>query len=235
MPRRDRALITSAWLRRLAAFRGALVWFPLGSFALIAVSLFAFGEIADGIGPKENLHLLDRRIAEALRPHVPSAGLAVFSAITWLGSGPILAALGVLVSAGLFVKRRLIELYAWILALVGSGLLNVTLKGWFMRDRPGETPLLASWSFPSAHAMNSLVAYGMLIYLLARTEPRRSVSVPVAAAAAIVLLVGASRVVLGFHYFTDVIGGFLAGIAWLAACVTFSEIALRRRRLTRAA
>ena len=160
------------------------------------------------------------------------SAVTAFAAITWLGAGPTLAVLGVIVSIALIAKRRLVELYAWVLALAGSGLLNVTLKGWFMRDRPGETPLLASWSFPSAHAMNSFVAYGMLAYLASRLTRRGWSPAAIAAAGAIVLLVGASRVVLGFHYLTDVVGGYAAGLAWLAVCVTFSEVALRRRGLT---
>ena len=231
MPPRDRALITAAWLRRIA-LRGSLAWLVLASFAVIAISLFGFAEIADGIGTNEDLHLLDRRIAEALRPYVSSAAVTFFAAITWLGAGPVLAALGVIVSVTLIARRRLVELYAWILALAGSGLLNVTLKGWFMRDRPGEVPLLASWSFPSAHAMNSLVAYGMLVYLLSRALRRGWLTGALFAAGMLVLLVGASRVVLGFHYFTDVLGGYAAALAWLAVCVTFSEVALRRRGLT---
>ena len=222
-----------AWLKRLA-LRGSLVWLPLASFAVIAISLFGFAEIADGIGPDEDLHLFDRRIAEALRPHVSEGVVAFFAVITGLGSGFAITVLGAAVSTALIAKRRLIELYAWILALAGSGLLNVTLKGWFMRDRPGETPLLASWSFPSAHAMNSLVAYGMLVYLLSRALRRGWLPGAIVAAGTIVLLVGASRVVLGFHYLTDVVGGFAAGLAWLCTCVTFSEVALRRRRLAAA-
>ncbi|HYH42709.1 MAG TPA: phosphatase PAP2 family protein [Burkholderiales bacterium] len=230
MPPRGRALTTAAWIRRLA-LRGSLAWLVLASFAVIALALFGFAEIADGIGPDEDLHLFDRRIAEALRAHVSEGVVAFFAVITGLGSGLAITVLGAAVSTALIAKRRLIELYAWILALAGSGLLNVTLKGWFMRDRPGDTPLLASWSFPSAHAMNGFVAYGMLVYLLARAARRGVLPAAVAVASAIVLLVGASRIVLGFHYFTDVIGGYAAGLAWLAVCVTFSEVALRRRRL----
>jgi len=225
-----RALIRGAWLRRLAAVRGALVWFPLLSFGTIAISLLGFAEIADGIGRNENLHLFDRAVAEALQPHVSSSALTFFAAITLLGAGATLSGVGVIVSIVLVAKRRLMELYAWILALAGSGLLNVTLKGWFMRDRPGDTPLLASWSFPSAHAMNSFVAYGMLVYVIYRLGARGWTPAAIAMAGAIVLLVGASRVVLGFHYFTDVLGGFMAGLAWLTVCVTMSEAGLRRQK-----
>lgn len=222
-------MIRGEWLRRLAGRRGALVWLPLLSFATILISLLVFAEIADGIGRNDNLHLLDRTVAEAVRPYVTSAAATFLAAITVLGAGPTLTILGVLISVMLIARQRFVELYAWILALAGSGLLNVTLKGWFMRDRPGETPLLASWSFPSAHAMNSFVTYGMLVYIAYRVSPRTWIPGVIATAAIVVLLIGASRIVLGFHYFTDVLGGFAAGLAWLTVSVTFSEVALRRR------
>jgi membrane-associated phospholipid phosphatase len=229
-----RRLIRADWLRRLAGVRGAMLWLPLLSFGTIVLSLLVFGELADGIGRNENLHRLDRTVAEAARPYISSAAATFFGAMTILGAGVTLSVVGALISVMLIAKRRFVELSAWILALAGSGLLNVTLKGWFMRDRPGDTPLLSSWSFPSGHAMNSFVAYGMLVYIAYRVWPRSWLPAVTAAAAVVVLLVGASRVVLGFHYFTDVIGGYAAGLAWLAVSVTFSEAALRRRaRLSR--
>ncbi len=202
-------------------------WLPFLAFGMIVLSLLVFAEIADGIGPNDDLHLFDLKVAQALLPHVPPGVLAFLGAITWLGAGVVLAPIGVIVGGILLARRKLVALYAWVLALTGSGLLNVTLKGWFMRDRPGEMPLVASWSFPSAHAMNSLVAYGMLAYLLSRVVPRRLMPALVTAAITIPLLVGASRVVLRFHYFTDVIAGFAAGLAWLTVCIAVAELRQR--------
>ena len=204
------------------------LWLPFVAFGVIALSLLAFAELADGIGANDDLHLFDLKVAHALLPHVSPSTLVFFGAVTWLGAGVVLAPLGALVGGLLLVRRQLVALYAWVLALAGSALLNVTLKGWFMRDRPGDTPLLASWSFPSAHAMNSLVAYGMLAYLLSRVVPRRVMPALIAAAITIPLLVGASRVVLRFHYFTDVVAGFAAGLAWLTVCITVAELRQRR-------
>lgn len=223
------ALTRGAWLRRISALRGALVWLPLSSFGIIAIALLGFAEIADGIGRNENQHRLDQAVAQAVRPYLSSAVAAFFGAITVLGAGVTLTVLGILVSVMLIAKQRFVELSAWFLALAGSGLLNVTLKGWFMRDRPGDNPLLSSWSFPSAHAMNSFVAYGMLVYVFYRLAPRAWIPGAIAAATALVLLIGMSRIALGFHYFTDVLGGFAAGLGWLTASITFSEVALRRR------
>lgn len=219
------------WLARMPV-RTRLVWLPLASFAVLAVCLNAFAELADGIGPNEDLHIFDKALSNALRTESSPAIAAFFSGVTHLGDGATIAGLGAVVALALVLRRRLVPLYAWILALAGSGLLNVMLKGWFERDRPGEVPLLASWSFPSGHAMNSMVAYGMLAYLLARYVPRKWMPTIVAVAVTLVLLVGASRIFLGFHYFSDVLAGFAAGLAWLTVCITVVEARSHKSKAT---
>src|SRR6478672_2858095 len=111
------------------------------------------------------------------------------------------------------------------------GLLDLALKRVFHRTRPTwDVPLLTArgWSFPSGHAMGSLIAYGMLAYLLVRdAKGRRARVAIVVGAVLLVLLIGLSRMVLGVHYFSDVLGGYAAGVVWLAACITSLEVARR--------
>jgi hypothetical protein len=68
--------------------------------------------------------------------------------------------------------------------------------------------------------MGSLVAYGFLAYLLTRIAPahfpRRAA---IALLAGLVLLIGFSRIYLGVHFMSDVIGGYAAGAVWLALCI----------------
>jgi undecaprenyl-diphosphatase len=76
--------------------------------------------------------------------------------------------------------------------------------------------------------MGSLIAYGMLAYLLVRdAKGRRPRMAIVVGAVLLVLLIGLSRMVLGVHYFSDVLGGYAAGVVWLAACITGLEVARR--------
>jgi membrane-associated phospholipid phosphatase len=81
-----------------------------------------------------------------------------------------------------------------------------------------------SYSFPSGHAMESFVAYGMLAYLavlwLRTWEARVAV---ICGAALLVVLIGFSRMYLGVHYFSDVIAGYAAGGVWLSALITGAE------------
>ena len=80
--------------------------------------------------------------------------------------------------------------------------------------------------------MGSLIAYGMLLYLLLAHWPRaRRHTAPLSAGVvALVLAIGVSRLYLGVHFLSDVIGGYAAGAVWLAVCVTGVEITVRQRR-----
>ena len=81
--------------------------------------------------------------------------------------------------------------------------------------------------------MESLIGYGMLAYVLMLLVPTiRARPLPlVVCTISIVLAIGASRLLLGVHYFSDVIGGYAAGTLWLAACISGLEVARRRRAL----
>ena len=114
-------------------------------------------------------------------------------------------------------------------------MLNQVLKALFARPRQHfEHPLLVetSYSFPSGHAMGSLLAYGMLAYfaVLALGSWRSRVGA-VFAVALLVLLIGLSRMYLGVHYLSDVAAGYAAGGVWLSALITAAETVRRRGKL----
>jgi len=168
----------------------------------------------------------DRSAADALHAYASevSSITALFHIVSIPGSLETLALVGVLVAVALFVRRSWFMLAAWLAAVVGGEALNLLLKDLFARPRPSfEYPLVVetSYSFPSGQAMESLVVYGMLAYfavLSLRGREMRAVSV--GGAALIVVLIGFSRIYLGAHYVSDVIGGFAAGGAWLSAIIT---------------
>jgi undecaprenyl-diphosphatase len=118
----------------------------------------------------------------------------------------------------------------WI-ALLGGAALNALLKSLFSRTRPDvfewRTPYAAHFSFPSGHSMNAMVVYATIAFILARVlPPGPARTAGIAGCLTSIVLVGASRVYLGVHFPSDVIGGFLVGLAWVAACVMVME---RRR------
>jgi undecaprenyl-diphosphatase len=129
-------------------------------------------------------------------------------------------------------KRRWLSVGTWLAAVGGSAVLNQLLGSLFARPRPFfEPPLLieTSYSFPSDHAMESLVVYGMIAYFavlaLEAWGTRKAV---ILGAALLVLLIGLSRMCLGVHYLSDVVAGFAAGGVWLSALITGIETVRRR-------
>jgi undecaprenyl-diphosphatase len=102
----------------------------------------------------------------------------------------------------------------------GGSVLNLLLKHFFHRQRPVlENPLvtLSSFGFPSGHTMGATLFYGLvglfLVYSLGTWLGRVFVCF---AAALVIAFIGASRIYLGAHYFTDVIGAIAVGLVWLA-------------------
>jgi undecaprenyl-diphosphatase len=102
-------------------------------------------------------------------------------------------------------------------AILGSIALNGILKVFIQRPRPqlpwAHVPL--DYSFPSGHSMNSLVFYLAIALIIWTRAKAPAGSIAVIAALLIAISVGLSRIYLGYHYLSDVIGGFAAGLAWL--------------------
>jgi membrane-associated phospholipid phosphatase len=127
----------------------------------------------------------------------------------------------------------------WLLSLLltvpGGLLLNVLVKNIVKRPRPHfEDALLTlnTYSFPSGHTAGATVFYGFLALLLfsrVHDTPRRAAIAVLAAC--MVLLVGLSRIYLGVHYVSDVVGAIAEGLLWLALCRAIVR-ALQRRRAT---
>ncbi|MGH7513714.1 MAG: bifunctional DedA family/phosphatase PAP2 family protein [Gemmatimonadales bacterium] len=197
-------------------------------------ALWLFAGIAEDIIHHDPLTQFDLTIADAFYRHASPTGVAIAKGVSFLGSPVFIAAWGLAVIGVLLVRRQYPLLLGWVAALAGGSLLDVALKLLFHRARPTwDVPLLTAhgFSFPSGHAMGSLVAYGMLAYLLVRAARSRWQRVaPIACAVGLALLIGLSRMYLGVHYFSDVIGGYAAGVVWLATCISGLEVVRRKPR-----
>ena len=195
-------------------------------------SLWLFGGLVEDLLTGDPIVRFDRVLDDYLHSHATTHLTSFFFVVTALGSTVAVVLLGVVVTALLARRRRWTLLWTWIAAVAGSAILNWLLKVIFQRPRPHFAhPLLVegSYSFPSGHAMESFVAYGMLAYLavllwLRSWETRVAV---ICGAALVVVLIGFSRMYLGVHYFSDVIAGYAAGGVWLSALITGAE-AMRR-------
>jgi membrane-associated phospholipid phosphatase len=188
----------------------------VAGFAVLVASLFVLGSIAEGIRSQE-VFALDTWATPFLHG-IASPGLDTFmNFLTDLGSILVIPPLFVLVAGWLLWRRRLRASLFLGVASLGSLVLQGTMKLFFARPRPllPWAQVLPDFSFPSGHTMNGVVFYGAVALILWSVYGRRVGLVAVVVATIIALGVGTSRIYLGYHYLTDVVGGILAGLAWL--------------------
>jgi len=207
------------------------------ALVLIALLLWGFAVLADEFSEQSWLARLDLSVLNWLQLHGSEQGENVFVFVSWLG-GPILFAVDVAFAIVLAVRREWRSFTIWTVAIVGGVVLDEVLKLAFRRARPdvaSEFISSHSWSFPSGHAMNSLVTYAMLAYLLRDyvTSARARIAIAIGAAILIVAI-GFSRLYLGVHYLSDVTAGYLAGGAWVLACIAAARHEYGRSRETSA-
>jgi membrane-associated phospholipid phosphatase len=122
---------------------------------------------------------------------------------------------------GWLLWRRLPRLALFVVVTAaGSSLLNALVKTAVHRLRPVLTDPVAhepGLSFPSGHAQAAVVGYGILLLIFLPSLSRGWRRTAVVFAAGMILAIGFSRIALGVHYVSDVVGGFVLGAAWLAA------------------
>jgi undecaprenyl-diphosphatase len=201
---------------------------------LVAGSGAVFGVLAVlvrlGFGP---ILSLDEAVARSLNglvaPHpVP---VAVLKAVTTLGSAGVLAWLVVLGGILLLTRRRFLLAGYLAVTAAGSLVLDPVLKMLVGRLRPVVPQPLAVGggnSFPSGHALDSIICYGALLLVFLPAFPRRRRWIPITIAAVVVGLVGLTRVMLGVHFVSDVIGAWCVGVAWLGLTVFAFELFRRQ-------
>ncbi len=147
--------------------------------------------------------------------------------ISNLGSIYVFGVLTVLIMAA-FWRKRQYRFYGVMAAinLISVSLLNLLFKTIFHRARPDILQLVyaVGYSFPSGHSMISAAFYGYLIYLCLIFLKRPWKQVLSILQIILILFIGISRIYLGVHYASDVIGGFLVGIAWLVIFMTLSNV-----------
>jgi len=205
------------WLRRRDL---ATVVLLLIGFA----GIWAFIELADEVLEGET-RAFDQWVLESLRseadlgqPRGPEWLREAMRDITALGSYAVLVLLIVGVSGFCLLAGSGRAMGVLLAAGIGGLLANTALKQLLARERPSVVPHLVevqTQSFPSGHAMMAATVYLTLGVLLAQLVARRPLkSYFIAAAVALTLLVGISRVYLGVHYPTDVLAGWTAGAVW---------------------
>lgn len=206
---------------RLVAFADASTGFlrrHRGALALLAVGwmlpLWLFLELADEVLDAEAF-AWDEPILRFAQDRARDGFDRVFLFFSAIGYQWGVVPFDIALVAVLALRRKVRETWFAVIALGGSGLLNVATKQFFARDRPSLWESIApesNYSFPSGHAMGSMTLAAVLVILAWRTRWRWPV---VAAMAVFVPMVGLSRVYLGVHYPSDIVAGWCAALVWV--------------------
>ncbi len=125
----------------------------------------------------------------------------------------------------IFIKNKKIKI-SLAINLIGITIINNLLKVIIARPRPDINRLVdeTGYSFPSGHSITSMVFYGYLIYLIYKYVDNRKVKIPLMIFLVLLIpVIGLSRIYLGVHYTSDVVGGFLLGAVYLILFINISN------------
>lgn len=195
----------------------------LALFATLFLAIAAL--VSSGRIPEFDHTLLEafRRSADPGQVIGPRAFSTLMRQLTDLGSASVMLLLSALVAGYLLLRRQWLHAVQILVATGGGAGLGWVAKHLIQRPRPTVVPMLGevhSWSFPSGHATMSAVVYLTLGILVARYSHTRLQKVYVMSAAILLpLVIGLSRLVMGVHFPTDVLAGWMLGLSW--ACLVW--------------
>lgn len=191
--------------------------------AIASALVFGFVEVVDDVfdDPGEgdtDAGAFDKSFGHFIQSFRSEALTQVAINLTALGSASVLAVFALLAYGVVVGGRDRVGFVHLTLALVGAFVFPELLKDHFGRERPDALLHLVpvrSLSFPSGHSFGAAACYATFAFFFARFVPRWSTEVfCYVLAALIVLVIGLTRIYLGVHYPTDVLGGFALGGAW---------------------
>jgi membrane-associated phospholipid phosphatase len=221
----------STWVRR-ASFQLAPLIAAIGTVGLAAclVILLGLSWLCQEAWEKEAFGF-DTTALLWLHQYMNPVLDAVMLKITTLANPEFVVVVVILTLGWLWWKHRRLEAKVFAVACLGASILNQELKLFFAKPRPELwTRLIAenTFSFPSGHALGSLVLYGLLAYILAVQFPKFSHWI-YCGAVGIVAAIGGSRLYLGVHWPTDILAGYAVGFLWLMICITMLRLRTQMR------
>lgn len=205
------------------------VFLIISALLVVGGAWLFFGTLEDVVS-NDPLVFLDGRVFQLLQGLRNTTGDHVMVAVTELGDATVLLPL-ILAALAWFIVRRLWLTAAYWLGAVGvAQLLAEVIK--LVMHRPRPLPLYAGveqFSFPSGHAVMSTVVYGLLAWLLLRRAAPQWQRIGGGGVIALIAAIACSRVYLGAHWFSDVLGGLSFGVAWIALVALIYSYHCRER------
>jgi membrane protein DedA with SNARE-associated domain/membrane-associated phospholipid phosphatase len=194
-----------------------------------ALAAWAFGGLTQDVVGRDEMALLDPRVTRWVVAHRTEWVTGTMKVVTWLGSNAFIVPVLLLVGATFLLRRRDWRPGAQLAVAVGGAvLLYDVVKAVVGRARPPMSIWIghySGWSFPSGHATQAVAFYGTVALVLTRGRSVRARTWAWAVAGIVVIVVAASRVYLGAHWLSDVLGGSALGAAWLCVVMVVALVA----------
>jgi membrane-associated phospholipid phosphatase len=191
------------------------------ALALIFLAALGFGLVADMVTSQTGLYRWDASAAAWGADHATATSTWLLGLVTWLGATVTVLAVTVALGTLEFLRRRRLAVLGFLLTVVlGQNLIANTVKELVDRERPPVPHLAPSsgFSFPSGHTAAAAATWAAVALVLGRGRPTAVKAWLAAGAAALTVAVASSRVLLGVHWLSDVIGGAALGFGWFVVC-----------------
>jgi membrane-associated phospholipid phosphatase len=202
------------------------------SAVVLGASTVLFGALVAIVLLSNEADRLDSRFVAWVNRSAPESLVEAMRVVTYAGSGPVLVAVALLSGALLARRGRSRAASLAIAATIGGLVTTQILKAAIRRTRPElDEPYvqLTTYAFPSGHALAATATYGALAIVLgSASRRRRDRGLILVGFSALIVLVAASRVILGAHYLLDVLAGTVGGIALLSALVLAFQLGAQR-------
>ncbi|MEP0903328.1 phosphatase PAP2 family protein [Nodosilinea sp. FACHB-13] len=220
--------LAQTWMQhihpRLVSFIAAVGLLWLGTCLLILLGL---ANLAEEVLEREAF-FFDESVLLWINQFATPTLDRVMLMFTRLGDPSTVVPLTCIGFSGLWLRHHRSVAIAFAINCVGGAVLSTGLKLLFSKDRPALWPQIiteTTYSFPSGHALGSMVLYGFSAYLLARRFPKQKLIIY---AGAVVLIggIGLSRLYLGVHWPTDVLAGYGIGFLWISGCIALLRFKL---------
>ncbi|MGG3306448.1 phosphatase PAP2 family protein [Paenibacillus lautus] len=201
-------------------------------FLISMISLIGFITLA-ALVKRQGLETFDMAIITTVQAWEQPLITDIAIGLSFIGSiGPVIMLCLIVIAVLYWVLGHRVEILLLIVVVFGSSILNVLLKWVFQRARPDIHRLIeiTGYSYPSGHSMAAFSFYSVLAYLLWRhIDSRAGRGTLLSISVVMILGIGLSRVYLGVHYPSDILGGYLAACAWLGFLVRSYEKRMGKR------
>mgnify|MGYP006056704527 CR=1 FL=1 len=191
---------------------------------LILFSIFAYKIVMD-----KSIYI-DKIVYDFICDNFMSERMTnIVKILTSLGSALVVIILTIVLFIAIKNKRIAVSI---VINLIVITILNNLLKIIFLRPRPNVNNLIleSGYSFPSGHSSTSMAFYGYLIYLIYKYVNNKKIKISLIIFLSLVIVaIGLSRIYLGVHYASDVLGGFLLAIVYLIIFITITNKCIEKK------